>query len=114
MKTSDLTRGQRLLVDRRRRGETQRVAAARHEVSLYSYRRWELDAEDSDAPTVAIGSLKPHERCHLLRIRRGTSVQDLAADLGVSRWWLIQMEQGKVDATRLVVYWKTSGALQTA
>lgn len=100
-----LTNGERLAIDRRRRGERQRAAAQRHEVALSRYSRWERDM-DPTAPKVRVGTLKPHERCYLYRRRTGKTQMEVAKDLGVCRYWLNRMELGEVDCTDLACYWE--------
>lgn len=105
VKTSDLTRGERLLISRRRRGESQAQAAKRFSMSLYAYRR----IETGDAETrieLPIGRLEPFEVCFLRRRRTGEALHELASRMGLSRWWLCQMERGEVDAARLVTFWQ--------
>lgn len=104
-----LTRGERLLLDRRRRGERQKEAAARLGVSLSKYAAWETDRAkegETGIPVVEIRSIKAHERCLLYRRRAGFTQEKVARDMGICRWWLNQMEQGKVDCTDLVCYWE--------
>ena len=105
MKTRDLTNGERVLLTRRRRTErkSQREAAADYGVTLYCYRRWEDDEEKP--PGVALGKLLPHEACFIRRRRAGITLAQLAATLGVSRWWLCKMEYGKANTDRLVAHW---------
>lgn len=105
VKTSALTRGERLLIKRRRTGESQVEAAARFGVSLYNYRQWETDT--LKAPhKLGLGTLEPFEACFITRRRTERSAADVAKAVGVSRWWFCQMERGDVDATRLVSFWR--------
>lgn len=93
-----------MLVSRRRKAQSQVDAAARFGVSLYAYRQWET--ETLECPhTIGLGNLKPFEQCFLLRRRAGVTAGWLARKLGLSRWWLCQMERGDVDAARLVAFW---------
>lgn len=105
LRTSTLTRGERMLVSRRRKAESQIDAAARYNVSLYAYRQWETEALECPH-ALSIGKLKPFEQCFLLRRRKGVTAGTLARKLGLSRWWLCQMERGDVDAARLVKFWR--------
>lgn len=105
IKTSDLSRGERLLVARRRRDESQVDAAARFDVSLYRYRQWETD-EAKSPHELGLGKLDGFEACFLMRRRDGRSMAAVAKKVGVSRWWLCQMERGEVDSTRLVSFWR--------
>lgn len=57
------------------------------------------------AKRVAIGKLAAHERCLLQRRRAGYTQARVAKDIGVCRWWLNQMEHGKIDCTPLSSYW---------
>lgn len=91
------------MIARRRESLSQAAAADEYGVTLYRYRLWELDK--CDPPVAAIGSLADHERCFLLRRRKGWSLGEVADDLGCSSWWLTQMERGKVAASVLVDYW---------
>lgn len=104
----NLTKGQRLRVDRQRRGETQRQAAKRLDVAHKRYRYWEWDEYTWDAPRVKLGRLAPHERCLLLRREAGLSQRELAEAIGVTRQYLNKMEAGKTSCRRLVEYWHGS------
>lgn len=99
-----LTRGEALLVERRRRGLNQVLAAADWKVHPDKYREWEADRRE-DVPEVNVGELKPHEVCYLKRRRSGKTQREIAAALGVTRLWVITMEDGKAPVDRLVEYW---------
>jgi DNA-binding XRE family transcriptional regulator len=105
VKSSELSKGERLLIDRRRRGERQGKAASRLKVPLSRYSLWERDLLDG-APKVSLGQLKAHERCVIYRRRCGKSQVEVAQELEVCRWWLNQMEAGTVDCTPLACYWE--------
>lgn len=105
MKTRDLTNGEKFIVQRRRADQSQREAAEAKGVSLYRYRRWESDQEKP--PSVSLGRLEPYEGCFVRRRRAGISLKTLAEVLGVSRWWLCQMEYGKAATDRLVDHWSS-------
>lgn len=105
MKTRDLTNDEKLLLQRRRAGHSQRDAAIEIGVSHYRYRRWEAGQEKP--PKVNLGRLEPHEACFIRRRRAGISLKTLADVLGVSRWWLCQMEYGKGATERLVEHWSS-------
>jgi DNA-binding transcriptional regulator YiaG len=100
---NDLTPAERVLLQRRRSGHSQREAAKAQGVTLYQFRKWETGEEDP--PRVSLGELRPHEVCFLRRRRAGISVQDLAAELDVTPWWLTQMEYGRQGCQRLLDYW---------
>lgn len=104
IQTRDLTRGERLLIVRRREGSTAADCAAGCGVSLYRYKRWERDQEDG--PACAVGRLAAHEGALVLRRRAGLSVAELAAAVGVSAYWLSLMERGQAPASRLEAYWR--------
>ncbi len=100
-----MTRGEKLLMTRRRLGWTQSEAARRHSVSLYTYRRWEGDTDGTSAPTTKVGKLAMFEQCFLLRKREGMTLIEAAEVIGVCRWWLCQMESGEAPIDRLREYW---------
>lgn len=104
MKTGDLTNGERFVILRRRSGQSQRDAAAAHGVTLYKYQQWEADK--SDPPRESVGPLQDFEVCYLRRRRAGIEAQALADELGMSRWWLCQIEYGRAPAERLVEHWQ--------
>jgi len=104
IKTSELSKGEKLLVYRRRRGLTQSKSAKERKVSLYTYRRWEADELDA-VPKVSVGRLSEAEQCFLLRKRKGMSLADAAKEIDICRWWLCQMESGEAPIDRLLAYW---------
>lgn len=104
MSVRDLTKGEALTIDRRRRGENQLRAAKRWKVSAYRLRQWE-SGEREDVPRVKLGRLKPHEICYVTRRRAGWSATDVAADMGVSRYWVSKMERGDAPSDALWDYW---------
>lgn len=103
MNTSELSNGERLVIERRRAGESQKSAAARYEVTLHQWRLWEADKDDP--PTSPVGKLMPYEVCFLKRRRAGIQAQALAEELEVSRWWLTQIEYGRAPIDCLIQYW---------
>ena len=105
----DCTNGERLLLERRRRRQSQRKAANRHGVTRYCYRQWEAGIDES-GPRVPLQRLRPHEACFLLRRRAEIPLHKLARRMGISRWWLCQMEYGRESASRLVGFWNGPGA----
>lgn len=73
-------------------------------VTFYRYRRWEKGI--GDPPIVFLkGGLLDHEECYINRKRAGVSLGDLAKELGVTAWWLCQMEYGHASGIRLFDYW---------
>ena len=53
------------------------------------------EKREAPAPRVAIGSLEFFEWAMVLRRRAGESVKDRAGRMGVTPWWLSQMELGE-------------------
>lgn len=102
--TSGLSPGVRLIVSRRRRGLTQVEEAKRRKVTLYQYRGWEEDR--GEVPEEKIGRLEVHEQAYVRRIADGRTLDDVACAIGVSRWWLRQMERGTANVERLRKYWR--------
>lgn len=119
----NLTHGERLLLDRRRRGLSQASAARRLGVGLRRYRRLEGDEEQFDSIKGTPGTLEARtraqlrkclmlaepitvgERCYIARRRAGVQRQALAWQLGVSRQWLTMMEQDRAPNGVLAAHW---------
>lgn len=104
-----LTDGEKLLIARRRSGESQETIARRHGITRNVYGRIERDDEDFRA-SIAIpelGELADDEKCLLLRRRSGLTQEECAEDLGVTRFWFNQMEMGKVSCSELVKFWES-------
>lgn len=100
-----LSRGERLVIYRRREGLSQAQAAKRYKVGRKLYARWERDEAD-DGPDVFIGSLYTHERAYLSRRRADVSRQQVADSIGVSAFWVTLMERGKKPCDRLLEFWE--------
>ncbi len=100
-----LSRGERLITDRRRRKETQTAAAARLDTNPFTYGQWERDADEGPSIT-SVQPLRMHERCLLYRRRAGKHQFEVARGLGRSRWWVNQMERGLVPCEELLSYWE--------
>ncbi len=100
-----LSCGERLIIDRRRRKETQEAASKRLGRTSFVYGRWERDFEGGPE-ILRIKRLKMYERCLLYRRRAGTSQGEVARDLGRSRWQVNQMERGEVPCDELLSYWE--------
>lgn len=99
------TRGESLLLHRRRKNLNQIEAAKEYDVHVDKYRDWEADRRLDDQPRHHLGELKPHEVCYLLRRRAGKTQREVAAALGCTRLWLIKMESGNAPVERLREYW---------
>lgn len=105
MRASELTRGEKLRLERWRSKTSQVNAAQARDVSLSLYRRWEADEDGLDIPNVAVGRLALNEQCVLLRWDSGKSVNEIAEDIGCCRLWLRKMEIGEAPIDRLATYW---------
>lgn len=99
------TRGESLVIWRRREGLNQVDAAAKYGVHPDRYRDWEADKRDDDQPRKHLGQLKPHEVCYLLRRRAGKTQREVAAAIGMTRLWVIKMEEGTAPVERLREFW---------
>lgn len=104
-RAADLTRGERLLLARRRDGWTQSQYADYYGVSLRTYRTWENGSENKGVPYVSLSRLTKAERCVILRRRAGLGVEALATKIGLSRWWVTQMERGSAPVDKLAAHW---------
>lgn len=74
--------------------------------------RWRVeDLTDSELRVNAYafamldGTLTLPEQCYLCRRRTGRRTSDVAAEVGVSRAWLNEMESGREDARPLAAHW---------
>ncbi len=99
------TRGEILLLYRRRKGLNQIDAAKEYGVHPDHYRDWEADRRLDDQPQQHLGQLSHNEICYLLRRRSGKTQREVAAAIGCTRLWLIRMEKGKAPIDRLRQYW---------
>jgi transcriptional regulator with XRE-family HTH domain len=105
-----LTRGERLFIERRRLGESQKQAAARYEATLTRYSRWERDIEDEPLlglqPLISAALLTPYERAVIHRRRAGITQGELARRLGRSKMHIRKIELGVIGNTELIEYWE--------
>lgn len=103
----ELTAGERLRIARRREDLTQEAAAKQLSIPLSAYRRAEADDAPAcwNVPVPALGELRDFEVCHVLRLRKGLTLDDLSARIGLSKWWLCLIEQGKAPVDTLLAYW---------
>lgn len=109
IKVETLTVGERLLIDRRRRKESQRQAGARLGISRTRYTLHERDIPVEGAElkdVVIIPSLQLHEDCLLQRRRSKVTQAEAAARLGCCVHQLRLMELGRRDALPLATMWK--------
>lgn len=100
-----LTRGERLLIKRRREGWSQGDAARRHNTTHSMYGKWERDVVKG-GPFIQFYKLEPHERCLLYRRRAEQTQDQVATALECCRWWVNQMERGAVSCDDLLWYWE--------
>lgn len=104
--TKELTTGERLRIARRRDGLTQAEAALAYGMPIRAYKRAEADEYHEWALTCPpIGKLELHEECFLLRRRQGLTLRELSRMIGLSIWWICQIEQGKAPVGTLRDYW---------
>lgn len=99
------TKGESLLIWRRREGFNQVEAARAFDVSVDKYREWEADRSPADQPRKHLGQLKPNEVCLLSRRREGLTQREVAVKMGCTRLWVIQMEDGSAPVDRLREFW---------
>lgn len=99
-----LTPSETLVLWRRRAGLSQFDAAEHYGITVHQYRRWESPV-GATPRAKNLGQLKDHEKCYIMRRRSDKTQDDIAADLQLSRLWIIEMEKGVVPADRLVSYW---------
>jgi DNA-binding XRE family transcriptional regulator len=103
----ELTRGDRLCIQRRRLDETQRQAALRHRVTYHIYSAWENDLPaPAQPPAVNIGRVAPHERALVYRRHAKVTQADVASDIGVCVFTLRKMERGERPCEDLLAYWE--------
>lgn len=106
LKTSDLTRGEKLYIKRKRLGLSQIEMSVDLGVIHSKYRAMEQDVEGSEPPYISLGPLQECESYCVQRVRAGINKTTLAAEMGVSIYWLRQMERGEAPIKRLAEYWR--------
>jgi transcriptional regulator with XRE-family HTH domain len=97
------TPGEWLLLQRRRRRQSQPEAARRYRVTRDVYQRWERGLDDG--PAVAPFPLRDYEVCMLLRRRKGWNELEMGGKVGLSRQWVSMIERGSAPPDTLVAYW---------
>ena len=105
----NLTRGEALLIHRRRTGLTQVEMAASLNVTRNTYGDMERDLVVKDINKRWMGDLTEPERCLIWRRRIGMTIPKIADEIGRSRYWVNLMEQGKVPHAELYEYWMKNG-----
>lgn len=103
---ADLTRGEKLYLDRRRFRWSQAETAVYFGVPRVKYMRWERGEITEGVPYITLGKITRLENCMILRRRAGKTMKELAQEIGVHPWTLRLMERGDVTPTRLFDYWK--------
>lgn len=103
-----LTPGEKLLIEKRRQGFTQKQMAASKGVSLSTYGRWERDTVEPECKLLALTPrlISGSERCVLYRRRAGKTQEEVAKELKTCRWRLNLMEQGLVPCDDLIWFWE--------
>ncbi len=112
-KVETLTRSESLVIWRRRLGWIQKYAAEELDMGVDRYRDFENNRHNvknswEEVPTnqqLGIGELKPFEVCFILRRRAGLYQREIAESIGMTRLWVIKMEEGTAPADRLRSYW---------
>ncbi len=99
-----LSGGERLVIERRRRKETQVKAAERFDVTPFVYGQWERDKVEGPQPPTF--QLTQAEQCLLYRRRLGWTQDAVAYIMGLSRTWVNQMERGLIPCKDLIEYWE--------
>jgi transcriptional regulator with XRE-family HTH domain len=103
-----LSQSEVVLITRRRAGFSQRDMGDSYDMSRYSYGRKERDEKEAARLmtfTMSFDELKDHEKCFILRKRKGLTQREVAALLGLSRYWINQKEVGHVDCSDLKKFW---------
>lgn len=103
---SQLTLGERLRIFRRRYLRTQAEQARVMKVPLGTYKR--MEADEIEADRMPIGRVEPHEACMIMRRRKGMTLEQLGEEIGLTKWWICQMETGQAPTTTLVAYWSNA------
>ena len=102
----ELSPSEHFLIWRRREGLSQKQAALPLGLSQTKLIRIEReDIKDYNGEKPFLGDLYSHEKCFIFRKRSGWTIDRLADEIGVSRYWCNLMELGKAPVERLVDYW---------
>jgi DNA-binding XRE family transcriptional regulator len=102
-----LTKGEVLAINRRRAKQNQTQAANSLGLSLHDYKLMEYDIGEN-FPVIKIPrKIFPHEECYIYRRRADESQKKIAKAIGVSRYWFMLQETGKIPCDKLLKYWLT-------
>ncbi len=105
MRISDLTKGEKLFLSRRRVKQTLMVAAKKYKTTVPQYLDWERDIEEAPEPLKKLGRLTLEDIFLVLRRRSEKTVAEIAEEVGCCPWWLRWMETGKANNEKLTAYW---------
>lgn len=102
----DLLPSLQLEIIRRRTKQTRKQTAQALQVSASTVYNWEKGKTKAKITlNENLPELTELEQFYLHRKIAGLTQAQVAKDLGVSRYWVILMEQGKVDGERLRKHW---------
>ena len=103
-----LSTGEAFFIERRRDGLTQEAMAISLGITRHQYGLMERDADyrPNGHFTPQIKSLTISETCLLKRRRLGWTQQEVADLVGIARYWLNQMENGKAPCKTLTEFWE--------
>ena len=107
LSASDLTRGEKLYLHRKRLGQNQVRRSVDLGVGFAEYRAMEVDNPTALPPYQSIGAMEVRESYMILRRRQGLTKGELADAIGCSSEWLRQMERGQAPIRRLQEYWES-------
>lgn len=107
LSASDLTRGEKLYLHRKRLGQNQVRRSVDLGVGYAEYRAMEVDNPTTKPPYQSIGLMEVRESYMIFRRREGMTKGELAEDIGCSPEWLRQMESGQATIKRLQEYWES-------
>jgi DNA-binding XRE family transcriptional regulator len=104
----DLTRGAKLELLRKRDKLTRKELADNLQVcsgTIYNLEKG-ITKRGGNLPHPDVGSLTKEEQFKLQRKLTGMTQAQVAKEIGVCRYSVILMEQGKIDSERLVKFWE--------
>lgn len=101
----EITPAERLLVWRRRHGLSQEALAQQWGVSMRTLLGWEYGTREA-VPKLPVLPLGNGEVCFLYRRRAKVKLSKVASDIGVTAYWVTQMERGRANPQSLLEYWE--------
>lgn len=103
---TELTLPEAISLYRRRLSISQSEMAACFSIHRETYRRFEAgDAIQTEIVRPSLGELTQSEICYIYRRRKGLTQEEVSEQMGVTRYWIVMMEQGKASAGSLVKFW---------